>query len=136
MSEYSSLPGQSSDATKSPTGQALLRYKIQLNSMSGFFLYEVDPRDITKENIDEWVTELRGIVKGIKKLQNAPYIDDLLRSCEGAQNMICAAINNLYLASDILQKKNPPLREKQRFYQIFTECSALLSDAVDIYFNV
>lgn len=136
MAGRSFLPGQSNDPSDSREGQILLKYKMQLYSMSEFFLYEVDPREVTKRNIDEWVTELRSVVKGIKKLQDIPYIDVLLSSCEGVQNTICKAINNLYVASDILQKRNPSIRDRQKFYQIFTECSALLSDVVDMYFKI
>src|SRR6266568_1343928 len=123
----SSLPGQSGDARCSPEGQALLGYKTQLKSMSDLFLYGVDLREITKGDIDEWETELRGIVEGIEKLQNAPYIDVLLTSCDGAQSMIQRAIDSLYVASYILQKETPTMEDIENLFPKFRQCSAFLS---------
>src|SRR5437588_6853443 len=103
--EYSFLRGQSDDARDSQDGQALQRYAMQLRTLSDMFSHGVDLREITKANIDKWEKELRDIIKGIKKIQQSPYKDALLTSCDGAQSTIQRAIDNLYVASYILQKE-------------------------------
>jgi len=134
--ELSFLRGEFSDPWDSDEGRALLRYKEQLESLRDFLDSGVDYREITKKNIDEWEKELRGIIEGIKRLQNAPQIDTLLVSCEGAQSMIRRAINNLYIVSHILQKKQPSVKDMDTCYQRLTACPGFLSDAVDIYFKI
>jgi|SRR6266516_4589820 hypothetical protein len=127
---------QSSDARDSPEGQALLRYVGQLREMSHLFLYEVDLREITVSNIDEWEAELRGIIKGIENLRDAPYTPVFLTSCDGVQKEICDVIDNLYSASDILQKRSPTIKDRKVFYQTFRHSSVLLSKIIDLYFQI
>lgn len=130
------LSGQSSDAKDSPEEHAILGYKIQLNGISDLFLHGIDLREITGRDINDWEKELRGIVEGIKQRQNAPYIDSLLTSCDGARKRICDAIDKLYIASDILRKRNPTLKDRQRFYLAFRECSAILTNTIDTFFKI
>lgn len=136
MEQPSFFSRQSSDARDSPEGQALLGYVIQLRGMSHLFLYGVDLREVTKADIDGWEAELRSIIEGIENLRDAPYIHIFLTSCDGVQKMICDVIDNLYSASDILQKKLPTIKDRKTFYQTFRHCAALLGDAIDIYFQV
>jgi len=136
MDPSSFLRGQPIDPRASPAAQALLGYKHRLKSLRDMFLYEVDYREITKRNIDKWEKELRDIVGGIKRLRDAPHISILLISCDGVQAMIWKAINNLYIASDILQKKNPTVKDRQTLYQKFRECPEYLSEAIDGYFRI
>ena len=135
MDPASFLRGQPTDPRASPEGQALLEYKNRLMSMRDMFLYDVDYRTITKRNIDKWEKELRDIVRGIKRFRDAPHINILLTSCDGVQAMIWKAINNLYIASDILLMDNSSIRDRQMLYEKLGECSGYLTEAIDGYFR-
>jgi hypothetical protein len=125
-----------SDPRDSPEGQVILGFRGQLETMRDLFSYGLDFRNITKRNIDSWDRELREIVKGIKKLRNAPRINELLVSCDAVEEMIWSVIRNLYVASDILQKKIMTIKDKQILYQKFRECPGFLSEAIDQYFLI
>ncbi len=133
MEPYSFLSGQTSDPRDSPEGKYLIGCRNQLESMSTMFLYEVDFREITKENIDDWTAELRSIVEGIRRRRDEPCTDALLRSCDGAIAILRKVIRNLYVASDLLQRIGA--RERDTLYQKFEECADLLSHITEDYFK-
>jgi len=126
--------GHASNAGGSPEEQTL-RYAAQLKGLSQLFLHDLDLREITKSDIDEWEVELRGIIAGIEQLRKAPTIDALITSCDGVKTMLWEAIYLLYIASDISQKENPTIEERKEFYRAFPQCSNLLYCAVDLYFH-
>jgi hypothetical protein len=137
MAEHSFSSGQSNKHEDSPASEVMLRYREQLCSLSEFFLFEVDYRDITRVDIDKWIKELRDILKEMKKLQDDPHGDMLLITYAGVRDMLCKVLSNLFFASDILERGDHSIKYRsKRFYQIFMDCSILLSNTVEMYFRV
>ena len=113
--------------------QTLLKYRAQIKSIRDLLLYEMDLRRVSQSIIDGLVEELRKTTSGIEMLSFASHIDELMFSVMAAQRYIREAIQNLYLASDILDKHNVSIRERQTLYQKLGECADSLSQALTYF---
>jgi hypothetical protein len=112
--------------------QTLLEYKKRLETMRDMFSYELDFRRVTLRHIDDWESELRIIVAGIKRLENAPQTHSIISSCDGLQDTIWRAIQKLYIASDLIPKKSA--KDRELVYRSFREIAIILKESIDDFY--
>ncbi|MBV9616379.1 MAG: hypothetical protein JO011_00255 [Ktedonobacteraceae bacterium] len=128
------LSSQPGDPKDSPEGYYLLLYKSQLEEMRNLFLYDLDFRAITRRHIDGWEGALRTIVAGIGRMQDAPQTYAVVTSCDGLQDTIWRAIQKLYVASDLIPRKEA--NEREKLYRSFRECAIILKEAIDKFYKI
>lgn len=131
-----SLFDSSFEPQDSQEAQVIRGFKAQVESIYTMLSYEVDLRNVSKEDIDDWEQELRAIIKGIRYWERVSNISAFLVSCDAVQEWIGLAIRNLYLASDILGRKKCTISEREKFYALLQQdCPRHLSRALE-YFSI
>ncbi len=134
MEATSFLKGGFSDPRESPEAHQLTRSKNLIESICNLIDFDVNLQRVRPNDIDEWDRDLRTIVKEIKRLRNSSDFDFLLESFDAVQKWIAKALDHLYVASDILQKKGPiTIREREKFYEKLRACSQCLSKALEYF---
>jgi hypothetical protein len=128
------LKGGFSDPSESPEAYLLRTFKGQIESICNLLDFDTSLQRVKSHDIGEWDTELRAILKGIKRLRNTSYIDSLLDSSDAVQNWIAKALDHFYVASDILQKKGIiTIREREKFYEKLRASSHCLAKALEYF---
>ncbi len=131
-----SLFNSSFEPQDSQEAQIIRGFKSQVESICTLLSYEVNLRNVSKEDINEWEQELRGIIGGIRHLEQLSSISIYLSSSDAVQELIGNALINLYLAWDILDLKKCPLSEREKLYRLLQkDCPMHLTNALK-YFNV
>ncbi|MEO6891999.1 MAG: hypothetical protein ABI324_23685 [Ktedonobacteraceae bacterium] len=108
----------------------LREYKSQLENMRTLFLFEMDLRSITQDNLNALTRELREIIKGIDRLKHIPNVDEALSSPEAISMLIRRASTCLYVASDLLEQDITP-RLRESLYQKYIDFSDIIAEALD-----
>ncbi len=137
MEALNFLRGDFDDRKSSPEAQILAKLKQKLQAQRDLFLCGLDLRKIRPGNIDVCEKELRSIVSEIQRFRCETCSDDLLYSVDGLQSKINMAIDNLYVASDILtkqiEKENINIKEREKLYQHLRECPKHLTEALKYF---
>jgi hypothetical protein len=134
MEATSFVKGGFSDPLESQEAYMLRRCKGQIESICNLVDFDANLQRVKSNDIDEWERELRAIAKQIKHLRNTSYIGLLLESSDAVQKWIANALDHLYVASDILQKKGTiTIREREKFYEKLRTASQCLSKALEYF---
>jgi len=134
MEATSFFEGGYSDPTESNEAYDLRRYKGQIESICNLLDFDTSLQRVKPRDIDEWDKELRAILQGIRRLRNTGSITSYLESSDAVQRCVADALNQFYVASDILQKKGTlTIREREKFYEKLRAGSHFLSKALEYF---
>jgi hypothetical protein len=134
MEAPSFLKGGFSDPGESQDSYVLQRSRGQIESICNLLDFGTNLQRVNANDIDEWERELRVILKEIKRLRDTSHIHSLLESSDGVQRSIESALDHLYIASDILQKRGTiTIKEREKFYQKLRDASRQLSKAIGFF---
>jgi hypothetical protein len=109
----------------------LNRYKATLENIRNILLYGANLRTLTTDVLDTFDHDLREVIKGIERLRNTSHIGDFLVSVEAVQELIRNAINEIYVAVNVMENETINSQDSWRsFFACLANCQRYLSEAL------
>jgi hypothetical protein len=136
MPQSNFSPQQPNDPENSSMA-ILVKYKTVIESLQKLLLYGENLRNINKDAINAFERDLREVIQGVEELRQTTDISQHLTSVDAVQENVRSAINELYIALDVIERQDTEIESTRRsFYTCLINCRRYLTQALKLFWGL